>query len=541
MEKRLLLAFILSFGILYLWFGGSARRPIQSNYPQLVVNKEVTQYLAPTQDFLKPSPPASAPEIKVIEKEHVLDSGKFVVTFSNVGGTIKNILLKEYNASLPATRLMGLEGYENEDFSLEYTDSEKVIYSFNSGDIKISKIYSISPNDYLIKSDIQIINKTEMSKLKNGVEIHGINLDMSILNSKDINYNPRESSLYEYSILLKDNKIERKGGASKFFSKETKNGYGKIEWLGFRDRYFCLLVKPLFETEGYGIKALDEKNLQMSMRGKLESSPGQAVKLSQTIFFGPQSLFLLKGYDSRFENIMAFSGFALIDGIAKAIYFCMHLIHKIIPNWGICILLLGISIYLLTYPLTLTMMSSMKKMQAIQPKMAALKEKNKNNPQKLNKEIVELYKEHKVNPLGGCLPLVLQMPIFIGLYQVLWRSVSFKGAHFLWIKDLSMPDRLFILPFTIPGLGNEFNLLPLLMVGAVFIQQRLSSKNMVVADPMQASQQKMMGIMMPVFMGAIFYKMASGLTLYFFVFYALSAWTQWKMSKKTITVNVKNG
>ena len=91
---------------------------------------------------------------------------------------------------------------------------------------------------------------------------------------------------------------------------------------------------------------------------------------------------------------------------------------------------------------------------------------------------------------------------------------------------------MFILPFTVPGLGNEFNLFPILMIIAVFIQQKLSSKSMVVTDPMQASQQKMMGIMMPIFMGVIFYKMASGLTMYFFIFYALSAWTQWKMSKK---------
>ncbi len=534
MEKRLLLAFILSFSILYLWFGTSTRKPEPPNYPQVIENKEVTEELTPATDFFKSTSLTPASETKVIEKEHVLDSGKVSLTFSNIGGTLKNIVLKEYDASLPATRFMALEGFENENFSLEYSDPEKVIYTLNSKDIKISKIYSIAQNDYLIKSDIQITNKTEMSKLKNNIEIHGINLDMSIL--KDKNLNGPEISLYEYSVLLPFNKIERKGSASKFSSKETKQGLGKVEWIGFRDRYFCLLVKPLFETNGYAIKALDEKNLRMSLHGKVDTWIGQELKLSSTIFFGPQDLFLLKSYGSKFENIMAFSGFGLIDGIAKAIYYCMHFLHKIIPNWGICIVLLGVSIFLLTYPLTATMMSSMKKMQSLQPKMALLKEKHKNSPQKLNKEVVELYKEHKVNPLGGCLPLILQMPIFIGLYQVLWRSVSFKGAHFLWIKDLSEPDRLFILPFTIPGLGNEFNLLPILMIIAVFIQQKLSSKSMVVTDAMQASQQKMMGIMMPVFMGVIFYKMASGLTLYFFIFYALSAWMQWKMSKKVVPV-----
>jgi len=183
------------------------------------------------------------------------------------------------------------------------------------------------------------------------------------------------------------------------------------------------------------------------------------------------------------------------------------------------------------YPLTLKGMLSMKRMQSLQPMIVKLKEKHKDSPQKMNKEMMELYKEHKVNPLGGCLPMLLQMPVFIGLYQVLWRSVSFKGAGFLWIKDLSEPDRLFLLPFSLPFLGNEFNVLPLVMVVVMFFQQKLSAKNMVITDPSQAAQQKMMTTIMPIFLGFIFYKFASGLTLYFTMFYFFSTFTQWKMSK----------
>lgn len=173
----------------------------------------------------------------------------------------------------------------------------------------------------------------------------------------------------------------------------------------------------------------------------------------------------------------------------------------------------------------------MKKMQALQPKIAAVKDKYKNNPQKMNSEMMELYKNHKINPLGGCLPIVLQMPVFIGLYQVLWRSVSLKGASFLWIKDLSEPDRLLVFQNTIPLLENDLNLLPIIMIVVMFFQQKLTSANMVITDPAQATQQKMMGIMMPLFMGVVFYKFASGLTLYFTMFYLLSTLTQWKMSK----------
>ena len=127
--------------------------------------------------------------------------------------------------------------------------------------------------------------------------------------------------------------------------------------------------------------------------------------------------------------------------------------------------------------------------------------------------------------------MLLQMPVFIGLYQVLWRSVSFKGAKFLWIQDLSLPDRFWTLPVTLPLLGSEFNLLPILMVIIMFFQQKLSARNMVVSDPAQVTQQKMMAVIMPPFLGIIFYKFASGLTLYFTMFYLFSAVTQWKMSK----------
>jgi YidC/Oxa1 family membrane protein insertase len=173
----------------------------------------------------------------------------------------------------------------------------------------------------------------------------------------------------------------------------------------------------------------------------------------------------------------------------------------------------------------------MRKMQSLQPEMTILREKHKNNPQKINQEMLELYKKHKINPFGGCVFFILQMPIFIGLYQVLWRSVIFKGEKFLWIKDLSEPDRLATFPVTLPIIGNDFNILPLLMAIIMFVQQKVSAKNMAMTDPAQVTQQKIMMFFMPIFLGAIFYNFASGLTLYFTMFYLLSTVTQYKMSK----------
>jgi YidC/Oxa1 family membrane protein insertase len=126
--------------------------------------------------------------------------------------------------------------------------------------------------------------------------------------------------------------------------------------------------------------------------------------------------------------------------------------------------------------------------------------------------------------------MLLQMPIFVGLYQVLWRSVYFRGQSFLWMKDLSLPDQTIKLSFTIPFLGEYVNILPILMVGIMAVQQNLNMKSMAATTPDQASQQKMMAVVFPILIGFIFYNMASGLNLYFVIFYLLSTLTQWKIS-----------
>jgi YidC/Oxa1 family membrane protein insertase len=228
---------------------------------------------------------------------------------------------------------------------------------------------------------------------------------------------------------------------------------------------------------------------------------------------------------------MAFSGNSIIDAIEIFIYKSLLFINKFTKNWGVSIILISLLIYGATYPLTIKSMLSMRKMQDLQPKMAELREKYKSDPQKLNTEVVQLYRVHNINPLGGCLPMLLQMPIFISLYQVLWRTHNFEGATFLWIKDLSMPDKLFLISKDLPFIGNEINILPVLMMFIMFFQQKLSSKSMVITDPSQEMQQKMMTFIFPVFIGGIFYHFASGLTLYFTIFYLMSTLTQYKMSK----------
>ncbi|MDO8580040.1 MAG: membrane protein insertase YidC, partial [Candidatus Omnitrophota bacterium] len=401
-------------------------------------------------------------------------------------------------------------------------------YEWESSDIRIERIYEIVQGEFIIRTKTKIINKSEMSKLINGSTI-GYELDMS--NQNNPKTRDTDKPLNEYVVFAK-NSIIRKNNAYKFSEKENREANEAIEWVAFRNKYFCTIIKPRYETLGYKIKALDESHLRVSIHFPDQNIEGAGTAVFDSLIYtGPEEIRLLRKYKEGFEKIQMFYRFGLFDGIAKIIYSAMHAFYKFIPNWGIVIILISSLIYLVTYPLTIRGMLSMKKIQGIQPKIASLKEKYKNNPQKMNQEMMEIYKREKINPFGGCLPFLFQMPIFIGLYQVLWRSVSFKNAKFLWIKDLSEPDRLFVFPHSLPIIGNEFNLLPLLMAFIMFYQQKISSKNMVMTDAAQVSQQKMMMIMMPIMMGFIFYKFASGLTLYFTMFYIFSTITQYRMYK----------
>ena len=204
------------------------------------------------------------------------------------------------------------------------------------------------------------------------------------------------------------------------------------------------------------------------------------------------------------------------------------LFYNLLHSWGWVIISLSIVIYLVLYPLTMKQMRSMKEMQLLQPKIEELRLQFKDNAQRLNKEIMELYRTHKVNPFSGCLPMIVQIPIFFTLYQVLTRSIALKGASFFWIKDLSQPDRLFLFPQSLPVIGNEFNILPILMAIEMFVQQKFSMGNVSSA---QAEQQKIMLVVMPIMFGFLFYRMPSGLVLYWFINSSLTMAYQLRVAK----------
>lgn len=540
MEKRLVLSFVLSFLVLYVWAMMAPKTPespapASSQNAAVSANQDVPDQLVPDEVSTAVSETSEPADEEFFE----LQNDQLEITFSSIGGSLAHIHLKEYDEPLPVDHIGGFQQFSGKNFQLMRQEPALLEFGYIDDDFAVSRIYTLADEGYTLRVEDKVTNRSEMSK-DTRLDIIGFTLNMQDgpkghHPNKPNTSGPAESrdrGLNEYAVSSAQG-IKRKNNAFKFGPKEQKSLESPVTWLAFRNRYYATIVKPDFETTGYSQQVLGEKVLQIHLNvDPVQFAGKESREYSYTVFMGPERTELLKEYESGFEDIKRYYKLGLFDAIAKLIGGFMKLLYGFIPNWGVCILLVSIVIYYSMYPLTAKGMASMKRMQSLQPKIQQLKERYEDNPQKLNQEMLELYRREKINPLGGCLPMLFQMPVFIGLYQVLWRNVDFKGAHFLWIKDLSQPDRLFTLDFSLPIIGSDINLLPILMMIIMAVQQRFSAKNMTVADPVQQQQQKMMMTVMPLVLGFIFYKFASGLTLYFTMFYIFSTITQWKISKE---------
>jgi len=240
-------------------------------------------------------------------------------------------------------------------------------------------------------------------------------------------------------------------------------------------------------------------------------APGQTQERQIQLFAGPKEYQTLARIGGRFNNnidlVMGYSGF--FGFFAKGLLLAMNWLHNALSiSYGWAIIAITVIIKVVFWPLTQASTRSMKRMQALQPQMNAIKEKYKDDPAKANKKTMEFMKENKVSPLGGCLPMVLQIPVFFGFYRMIQSAIELRGAHFLWVRDLSQPDTLFM----IPGTAFPFNLLPLIMGVTMLWQARLSPPSPGM-DPMQAKMMRYMPLMFIVFL----YNFSAGLALYWTV------------------------
>lgn len=293
------------------------------------------------------------------------------------------------------------------------------------------------------------------------------------------------------------------------------------EWASISSAYFTVAIKPEFDFADswyYGNK--DYFRLGQGAP-RTEVLPDESVDFNYSVYVGPRSSqYLVQAWPGLESVFSFFTSFAIMDRFAKFLLAILVWFHDhIIANYGLAIIFLTILVRMIMFPLTWKSMISMKRMSMLAPEMEKLKAECGDDQQELQRRMMALYKERGVSPLGGCLPMLLQMPVFIALYRMLWSAFELRRAPFiLWIQDLSEADKLLTLPFSIPlpfssTALDTLNLLPILMAASMVISQKM----MPMSGPAQNQQQKMMMTFMPVFFGFITYNMASGLNLYIFV------------------------
>jgi len=297
---------------------------------------------------------------------------------------------------------------------------------------------------------------------------------------------------------------------------------GQLSWSAYEDSYFLCGVIPQATGKSTVQLALSgDDQVTTTLSGEAEILPPAGKKTFQyTVFMGPKKLSILKEVGFELDKIINFGWF---DVLAKPTLFLLNFLYQYLHNYGVAIILVTVLFKLLFWPISHKGMKSMKTMQKIQPKMAKLREKYADDKERLNQEMMTLYKTYKINPLGGCLPMVLQIPVFFSLYKVLLQTIELRHAPFmLWMTDLSSPDRLAI-GIDIPGLGG-IPVLTLLMGGTMFLQQRMTPTT---GDPAQA---KVM-MFLPVIFTFMFLNFASGLVLYWFVNNLLSIGQQYVINR----------
>ncbi|MCK5836178.1 MAG: membrane protein insertase YidC, partial [Desulfobacula sp.] len=401
--------------------------------------------------------------------------------------------------------------------SLDLSQGKKVIvFSWDSPQgISIKKIFTFTADSFLIDCNILVQNGSSMP-LNDSIVI-------SMPGFYDDEVKKKSRFAFQGPVALINDKFE---SVKPDKIEEQSNFSGIIDWAGYNTQYFMTSVMPKEPLEARLKLSYENDIVTNRFIQKIDRlDPGKQGQYDYTYYMGPKSLKLLGQYDNNLKKTINFGFF---DIIARPLLIVMNTIHNFIPNYGIAIIILTILIKLIFWPLGTKSYKSMNDMKKVQPLMTELREKYKDDKQRMNKEVMGLYKTYKVNPASGCLPMIVQMPIFFALYRMLYQAIELRHAPFIgWISDLSAPDRLFDFTFAIPMMQAPFGIpvLTLLMGASFLFQQKMTPT---AGDPMQA---KMM-MLMPIFMTFIFINFPAGLVLYMFVNNMISMGQQYYTQKK---------
>ncbi len=539
---RILLAVVISFVILVgyqYFFVDSLPQPIVTEQTAPVTappaNTQSAQLTAPKQENLQP-PEAPAR----VARDIAVDTELYSAVITENGGAIKSFILKGYKETRDknSTGVQLVNTTEQEGYPLTFSwggvaasntfysaDNDKVEFSgaeatstltmkgASESGLELERIYSFDRNTYLMKLVFRIKN-TSANTLQGSALLHQANLPFEKETTGSM------VALFSGPALFIDG--QRQEFASKELSTGPKTVQGNIDWAAYDSTYFMCAIVPENES-GTSVTMEQNDNLvTMQVGSTLDVlQPGQEKIYSYQAYFGPKKLSLLEKTGYNLDQAVNFGWF---DIMAKPTLWLLNFFHTYVKNYGIAIILVTIAFKLAFWPIAQKGLKSMKNMQKLQPKMVKLKEKYKNDPAMMNKEVMNLYKTYKVNPLGGCLPMVLQIPVFFALYKVLLMSIELRHAPFmLWISDLSAPDRLMI-GLDIPYLGG-IPVLTLLMGASMFLQQKMTPTT---ADPTQA---KIM-LFLPVIFTFMFLNFASGLVLYWFINNLLAILQQYLINRQ---------
>jgi YidC/Oxa1 family membrane protein insertase len=470
----------------------------------------------------------------------VLENGELSAEFVNGSGTIRSIALKGYRQTIgkqaPAVFSVGGEGgvalipewkLYSEDgqteiprvFRFKEKLANKVIFaSVNDDGLYVEKSFTLPSFGFLIDSEISISN---------------LNRETTALTSKISFENPvpSKNSNGFFSFLAPQNttstmvnllgKIDRTPLTSLVLG-EAKRIEGSTLWAGIGDRYFANLIVPV-RTELKDATFLRDSSskvfFQLSHLPK-KIGPQEKADIAFQIYSGPLEINYLSLGGDELEKAIDLGDW--LGPIARPMLKFMKAIYGFLGNYGIAIIILTILVKLLLFPLNQKQVKSMKGMQALQPELADIKEKFKGNKERLNLEMMNLFKRNKVNPMSGCLPMLIQFPIFIALYRVLYNSIELRHAPFmLWIQDLSAPDPYYISP--------------VIMGATMFLQQQMMP--MTTMDPAQAKMMKLMPIIFSLFM----IMLPSGLVIYIFVNSLLSILQQWIQTRSYKNITAAKG
>lgn len=558
MDRNLILAFALSMAVFSAWLAwqeqtrGPERRAIAE---AARIAAEAEEAEAATADSYAPIPVDQEGERVRIEGsgarggspgsdqaglgaensvavelwEGVLESDRVRAAFSNRGGVLTDWRIKDYYETprdevhvdlidLPRGALgvlstpfesLGYGDLSDAVYTVETADSDEIIFLLRRGGVEIRKTYA-RPNDvYAMGLTIEIINRSDST----------LEPEVTLMIPAATNDRPdyKEVSL----IVLANGEVEREllasvGGGS-FFGGLFGGDDGPysvdsgVQWAGMDLHYFAGVVIPDdVESSGAEFVSIDQGKwaaTRLTTRGP-RLATGQSDVQGYQVFLGPKEPELLKATGNSL-NLAISQGWSWVAPLTAFFGWALKMVHQFVPNYGLAIIVLTILVRLATWPIMARQMKSSERMRELMPRIKELQEKFKDDKQKQSEETFKLYRETGVNPLGGCLPMVLQLPVFIGLFYALQSSIDLRHAPFmLWINDLSAPATL----FTLPGVDLPVRILPILMAASMFGQQKMMPQTGM--DPTQA---RMMLIMMPGMMLFISYTFPSGLVLYWLV------------------------